>query len=219
MNGVHGESLKEFEKLRGYHVELERYHGAGRRNVERLFRALSDLGMELQVEDSVVAQTATGVYGVNGSVAADADGETVRGDADLLLGSEVTEDGSSDPGFRGGTRVDAEEEEVEWGVLLYNPEFLKECGRIDVAFEVLLDRYGPNLDINEVAKVLLAAGVSRAKKGDGAARVKTVVSSLYSMIRKREDLEVASRTIQPVAVPQGRDLSEDDGDPVEARSA
>ena len=219
MNGVRGESLKELEKLRGYHVELERYHGTGRRNVEQLFRTLGDLGLDLRVEDSMGAQMVAGVYGVNGSAAAGADGDTVQGDANVLLGSEVTEDGSSDPGFRGGTRVDAEEEEVELGVLLYNPEFVKDCGRIDLAFEVLRDKYGPNLDIVEVAKVLVAAGVSRAKKGDGAARVKTVVSSLYSMIRKREDLEVVSRTIQPVAIPQGGDLSEDDGDPVEALSA
>ena len=82
----------------------------------------------------------------------------------------------------------------EYGDLMYDPETIKGIRKMPDGVDALLKKYG-ELDIIEVAKLFLTTGISRAKKGDADQKIKTVTSSLYAMIRTREDLRVDERVI------------------------
>lgn len=96
--------------------------------------------------------------------------------------------------------VDAGNDETAWGVIIYAIALVKGCKNIEDALDVLFDTYGSPLKLDDVAKTLLKAGVSKAGSGELAERIKSLKSTIYSLAAQKPHLRCAGGMIERVDV-------------------
>ncbi len=96
--------------------------------------------------------------------------------------------------------VDAGDDESAWGVIIYAIALVKGCKNIEDALDVLFDTYRSPLTLDDVAKTLLKAGVSKAGSGELAERIKSLKSTIYSLAAQKRHLRCSGGMIERVDV-------------------
>ena len=186
MSSVWGDDISRLKLDEESHKVLRDYHDGMRECAAKARGRLEILGIGFAV-------STTARLGCAGSTVAagpDVGSGSAQGAGSASGGAGVVVEGS----------VEVGDDEPDWGVMIYATAVVEGCKNIEDALDALFDTYRSPLTLDDVAKTLLKAGVSKAGSGELAERVKSLKSTIYSLAAQKPHLRCSGGMIERVDV-------------------
>lgn len=185
MSSACGDEISRLKLDEECHEVLRDYHAEARESAAKARDRLEALGMGFAVPTAGVS----------------CGGPTVAAGQEVSSTSGKGEGSSSrDLGTVVEGSLCAGDDESEWGVIIYATALVKGCKNIEESLDALFDAYGSPLKLDEVAKTLLKAGMSKAGGGVLSERIKSVRSTIYALATQKAHLQCAGGMIERVEV-------------------